>query len=200
MSVIDTLTVQDFKTRFSRQFFYASIWSNTVTYNTNDIVYYYPTININIVIQNAFYQALNNGVTTTPTTNADWTFLNGSNYVLDSDITEAMSEAGSMASAIINTFANNKTAETAYLHLTAHYLVTDFANRGLASIGSNNVGNIAGKAVDDVSLNFQLPESLKNNLIYSGWSNTGYGQKALQLMLPKIVAGQYGIVFGATLP
>ena len=189
MFIPSNVTVSDFETYFTRDFVYATVWNNTTTYNTGNIVFYSITNNLGTT----FYQSLKNGVTSIPTTIADWTPLAGNSYILPTDITKAFGEATSALP--LTLFTKDATAETTYLYLTAHYLYSDVVANG----GLSNGGLITSKSVDDVSLHFGISAKLQESPIYSQWGQTYYGRKAITYIYPRSIARTFGVVGGATL-
>lgn len=189
---LTTITVADFKTQFPRDFPYLPVWDvANQPFNTGDRVYYTPT--------KLFYDALQNGVTSTPDTlGADWVVVddNIENYVQDSDIERAFAEAQVNFNQAL--FSTDAEIQLAYLYLTAHYLVVDLknANAGLSSSGNFPV---ASRSVGSVSESYNIPKTYQDNPIFSYLSQTGYGLKYLSLLLPKLI-GNVGAVCGATKP
>lgn len=187
---LNTITVSDFKTLFSRDFAYLPVWSNTTTYNANAIVYY---------IDGLFYKSLINGNTSTPGTDiTKWIEYDTTvdDYVLDSDITKAFAEAQVVFNQEL--FNGDPSVIQGYLYLTAHYLVNDLntANAGIQSVGSYPV---SGRKVGSVSENYEIPKYYLDNPLFLFYNKTGYGQKYLSFILPVLV-GNVGIACGTTLP
>jgi hypothetical protein len=172
MSIIDTTTVNDFKDLFYRDFEYADIYDSLATYNVNDVVFY----------NRKFYKCIvNNTTNILPTVNANW-ILSASKYVLDKDITEAFIE-GKMN--FRSVFPTDEAMQTAYLYLTAHYLVTDLNMGGLDSA---SVGLLSSRSVGSVSESYTIPSYMMNGL-FAMFSQTKYGQKYVSLLYPYMALG-----------
>ncbi len=173
MSVIDDITVQDFKDLFYRDFDYLPVWLVGSTYNIGDVVFY--------DVNQKFYTCKTNETTgVVPTNTANWDinpYLVKTDYVWDEDIQKAYDEANATVLTKINTEAALKQA---YLYLSAHYLVGDLNANGLQSTGN---GLLSSKAVGNVSVGYVVPEWAKKEG-YSFYTTTYYGMKYLTLTRP----------------
>lgn len=121
--------------------------------------------------------------------------------VMDPDITRALSEAA----LAFNEGLWNDDAErqTAYLYLTAHFLVLNIRTAGgLAAtapkkgIQSNEGGVIQSKGVGSVSVSYAVPQSITENPIFSQYLKTDFGQKYLTLLAPRLVGNM--VVLGGS--
>lgn len=172
-NIFETVTIEQFKEYFSRDFPFLPLYIEGKTYWLDDIVYY----------NNNFYKSLTDNNTSLPTDTDNWEITKGDvlDYITDGDIKKAMSQA------IIN--ANPRFGETdedkinIYLHLVAFYLVIDLKNSS-SGINSSYLGTVASKSVGDVSESYNFPQWLTNSPIYSIYSQNGYGMKYLSLILP----------------
>lgn len=190
---LTTITVDDFKAQFPRDFLYLPVWDVAATYNAGDRVYYATDL--------LFYDALINGVTvTTPDSGTpDWsTFVDDSieNYVQDSDITRAFLEAQMNFNQSL--FGSDAQIQLAYLYVTAHYLVMDLRN-ALAGIDSRADYAVASRSVGSASENYSIPDRFTKDPILSYFMNSGYGQKYLSFVMSRIV-GNVVAVQGTTRP
>lgn len=185
---LTTITVDDFKNNFFRDFPYLNIWNSVSTYNTDNEVYYSTT--------DLFYKCLNDSVTSVPTTSADWERITDSiyNYVLNSGITKAFSEAQINFNQSL--FANDAQITLAYLYLTAHFLVLDLrrSSQGINSMGEYTVQS---QSVGSVNESLYIPDKIANNPLLQLYTKTGYGMKYLNLIMPRLV-GNVRYVVGAT--
>ena len=173
MSVIDDITIQDFKDLFYRDFNYLPVWKIDSTYNICDTIFY----NTN---QKFYNCKANDTLGIVPTNPAKWTinlYLVKTDYVWDQDIQKAYDEANATILTKINTDAALKQA---YLYLTAHYLVGDLNANGLQSTGNGLLGS---KAVGNVSVSYIVPDWAKKES-YSFYTTTYYGMKYLTLTRP----------------
>lgn len=95
-------------------------------------------------------------------------------------------------------FSNQANYTLGYLLLAAHWLVIDLrmASQGIAGKYSWLTTN---KSVGSVSEGFQIPQRILDNPELAQLSQTNYGAKFLQLILPQL-SGQIFSVHGRTLP
>lgn len=190
---ISSITVQDFKNLFARDFPFLPVWDNTQLYNTGAIVYYVPTL--------LFYKAKVNGIApgTLPTDATKWDlYPEGStdNYVSDADIERAFLEAEMQFNQAL--FSEDRFIKVAFLYLAANYLVNDIrATRG--GISGSPSFSVASRSVGNVSESYNIPASYTDNPAFAFLTQTAYGMKYLQMILPAMV-GNVGVVCGATTP
>ena len=174
---LDTITTTDFKNQFPRDFAYLPVWLNTTTYNTGDEVFY--------DINGLFYRALNDGVTSIPTTIADWVKIEDDvlNYIQDSDIERAFEEA--QLSYNQGLFGTDAEVTLVYLYITAHYLVLDLraASQG---VESSSDFNVQSRSVGNVSESYSIPDIYVNDPNFSFYTKTQYGLKFLSFAVPRM--------------
>lgn len=172
-NIFETVTIEQFKEYFFRDFPYLPLWTEGKVYFTGDIVYYGQN----------FYKSLTDNNSELPTNAEGWQVVPGNvnDYVTDADITRAMSQA------IINAnyrFGSSDTERiNIYLHLIAFYLVLDWQNAAMG-VNSGYAGLVASKSVGDVSESYNFPQWMMNNPLYSLYSSNGYGMKYLSLIIP----------------
>lgn len=175
---INTVTVEYFKSLFTRDFPYLPVYMDGQAYFNGDVVYY----------DNNFYKSLIDGNLTDPTDTDNWVLTPDSvnNYVQDSDIERAFEEAkGSFNTAL---FSDCNTAQMYYCYVAAHYLVMDIYNASNAlSMGFN--GMVASKSVGSVSESYGIPQWVMNNPMFALLAQTGYGRKYLLHVIPLARAG-----------
>ena len=173
MTIIDTITTEDFKTQFPRFApVYLPAWSGDKTYFKGDVVYY--------LVNNKFYLCNSSiGTSKVPTTVADWSVYQSNvlNYTRDEDIENAIAEA--KVNFNVGLFGNS--SKLIFLYLVAFYLTLDFSN----SLGST-AGITASKSVGSVSESFAVPQWMLKNPMLSIYSTNGYGRKYLSLIQPFI--------------
>lgn len=187
---LNTVTVQDFKDQFPRDFPYLPNWDSEDFYNIGQVVYY--------GITRLFYICKINGTTQLPTDTDHWDLYtqNVNNYVLDSDITRAFQEAQINLNQAL--FGDDPTIKLAYLYMTAHYLVMDLraAKAGVSGRGEQIV---SGRTVGSVSENYNIPTALSDSTIRQFFAKTYYGQKFYSMAEANMV-GNIGIVWGGATP
>lgn len=172
MAIIDNITVNDFKNYFTRDFPYLPVWSASATYNAGQRVFY--------EVDSLFYDCLNNGVTSVPTTVADWSQVadDVDNYILDSDIEKAFLQAKTMFPTDL--WDNDAQCEMAFLYLAAFFLVQDikFSKAGVTGISNFPMSS---RSVSNVSESYEIPSIYKDNPTASFFAENGYGRKYFNL-------------------
>lgn len=126
----------------------------------------------------------------------DFPFGDDDDTVTDSDVQRAITEAGININEGL--FTSQDQFTVAYLYLAAHNLVTNIMNstRGLAAKAE---WLTISKAVGPVSSGFQIPERIMKNPTLAAISQTTYGMRYLEIVLPRLV-GQVFVVRGGTTP
>ena len=177
MSIFDTVTIEQFKQYFFRDFSYLPLWDSLKTYYIGEIVY--------VESEDKFYKSLVDFNNDDPTNSEKWKLTKASklDYVTDEDIQKAMSQAYINANERFGRDCNEKI--TIYLHLIAYYLVVDWKNAA-GGAASGYSGFTASKSVGDVSESYNFPTWLMDTPMYSIYSSNGYGLKYLSLILPYI--------------
>lgn len=174
MSIIETITTEDFKNQFPRFIpVYLPVYSYK-TYVNGDIVYY----------NGAFYQCKVASSNNVPTNTTDWKPIQANilNYTQDSDIINAMAEA--KVNFNEGLFTDCCTAKLVFLYLTAYYLTVDFQNAMSPMAGG---GIVQSKSVGSVSEGYAIPQWMLNNATLSMYAQNGYGRKYLSLIRPYLV-------------
>jgi hypothetical protein len=175
-TVLTSLTPQDFKDYFFRDFTFVDDYNASTTYNTGNLVFY--------TTDNKIYKCLTDGVIgIAPDSDpAKWELQTDiSNYIVDKDIEKAYEQA------CINFpehLFSDDDMKVAYLYLTAHYLVKDLGEGGLDSTGDQLLSSVK---VGNVSETYKIPEWMTQDKIYSYYTTTSYGLKYLNLIIPYLV-------------
>lgn len=137
----------------------------------------------------------------------DFVYGAGLETVRDSDIQSSLNTASSVFNPALFDVTQvgispNFTSEAmiAYLNASAHFLVTSLqAVGGLGKVGrgvfSQGEGNVTGKGVGGVSVNFEWPATITDSPILFQFVKTTYGQAYLQVLMTKLV-GNMGAVYG----
>lgn len=175
MNIFDTVTIEDFKNYYYRDFAFLPIYDATKTYWQNDIVYDNTT--------ETFYKSLINDNTNTLSDAGSWEKVNIDkySYITDDDIEKAMSQAKLNSNSRFG--SDDKDRITIYLHLVAFYLCIDIQNAS-SGVNSSYRGVMSSKSVDGVSVSYDIPQWMKDNPMYSLYSQNGYGLKYLSLIAP----------------
>lgn len=173
-NIFDTVTIEQFKAYFKRDFPYLPVYSPLTTYWKGDIAFY----------NDNFYQSLiddNTGNAVTDT--IKWQKVKGDKlaYITDDDINKAMTQAYPNANLMFGETCQEKV--NIYLHLVAFYLVFDIKNSS-SGINSSFIGTLSSKSVGDVSESYNIPQWMLNNPTYSIFGQNGYGLKYLSLIAP----------------
>lgn len=173
-NLFNTVTIDQFKEYFFRDFTFLPFFTEGKTYWKDDIVYW---------TDNNFYKSLIDDNTTSPADSDNWQKVKGNiyDYVTDEDITRAMSQA--LANSNERFGADNEEKIMIFLHLVAFYLVIDMQNAS-AGVNSSYGGLVASRSVDGVSESYNFPTWMTDSPMYSLFSSNGYGLKYLSLILP----------------
>ncbi len=185
---LSTITVDDFKTRFFRDFPYLPVYDNAALYNIGARVYY-PTTQL-------FYDCTVNGTTgITPDTPSNWTLVSDStlNYIQDQDISNAFDEA--MFNLNQGLFGSDEQIHLGFLYLTAHYLVNDI-RAGRAGVAAQAQFPVSSKSVGSVSESYAVPARYADDPILSFYTSSSYGLKYLSLILPQMVGNVFTVEGG----
>lgn len=171
---LKTITTQDFKALFSRDFPYLPLWQYGKTYFKDDIVYQ----------NNNFYTSKIDENTDMPPSE-NWQIYNGNidDYISDADISRAFTEAKINFNP--NLFPKCDECKMAYCYLAAHYLVIDL-NNAQNPFALGGMGIVSGKSVGSVSESYAVPQWLLNDKNLGLLARTGYGLKYLSLIAPKL--------------
>lgn len=188
---LTTITVDDFKALFRRDFAYLPEYDNAELYNSGDRVYYSTT--------KLFYDCTVNGTTgILPTDTNNWSIAvdDIDNYIVNEDITKAFAEA----TMILNQglFTSDENIQLGYLYLTAHFLVNDL-RASMNGISGSGAFPLESRSVGSVSESYGIPDIYLKNPVYSFYTQTSYGLKFLNMVLPFLV-GNVVAVDGATSP
>lgn len=172
-NIFETVTAEQFKEYFLRDFPFLPLYVEGQIYWTGDVVYY----------ENLFYKSLIDKNTNLPTDTEAWEVIKDDvlNYITDTDIKKAMSQA--IISANPRFGSTDEERINIYLHLVAFYLVVDLKNSA-SGLNSTYAGLEASKSVDGVSVSYNFPQWMLNNPMYSIFNQNGYGMKYLSLILP----------------
>lgn len=114
--------------------------------------------------------------------------------ILDADIGKSYGQVNFAINPAL--FTNQENYTLGYLWLAAHWLVTDIRASSQGIAGRYNWLEVS-KAVGSVSSGFSIPQRILDNPSFAMLSQTQYGAKYLQLILPQL-AGQIFIAPGYT--
>ncbi len=117
---------------------------------------------------------------------------NNLNFVIDQDITAAITEAQYNFNP--NLFGDSTTY--IFMFLAAHVLVMNIRN---ASMGLSSLAKfpLESSSVGGVSVSNNINERFASDPLFSGYLSTGYGKKYLDLVYPYTV-GNVGVNCGVT--
>ena len=186
------ITVDDFKSHFTRDFPYLPYWIEGKAYFKDDVVY--DGINFYTSLIDANLQPLSN--------NQAWSLYNDStdNYLCDADIEKAIIEAtAGFNSSLFDCSCKDGFSERnlALLYLIAFYVVLDIKNSS-SGLSSNAYSTFtSSKSVGNVHESYGIPTWVSSNPMYSLYLDNGYGKKYLTLLIPKIT-GWFYLSKGAT--
>lgn len=114
--------------------------------------------------------------------------------VLDTDIAKAYGQVNFLINSAL--FSNQENFTLGYLWLAAHYLVIDLRASSQGIAGRYNWLE-ASKGVGNVNSGFAIPQRILDNPTMAMLSQTRYGAKYLELLLPGL-SGQIFIAPGHT--
>ncbi len=186
-----SITINDFKEYFTRDFPYLPVWDSLVSYNKDEVIYYETT--------RLFYIALSNTmpVGTLPTNTNYFSVISDDyyNYINDTDIAKAINECDAMLP--VARFEDEVLA-LAQNYLTAHCLCNDIktSNSGLASQISFP---IQSKSAGSISTSYGIPQKFLQSPFYSFYITSQYGLKYLAMLYPRCI-GALNIAEGWTQP
>lgn len=94
-------------------------------------------------------------------------------------------------------------AQVAYCYLAAHMLVLSLQNAGglgappsFQGPASSGGGTVETKSIGSVSIGYALPDFVRSSPTLSQYMRTGYGQKYLQMIAPKLPGRRVFVVGG----
>jgi hypothetical protein len=188
---LETITVEDFKTLFSRDFLYLPVYDDEKLYNQGARVYYPDT--------ELFYDCLSNGTEDQDPTDLDYWILATDdilNYIGDTDIEKAFSEAKVTFNQ--GMWGSDEEIELAYLYLTAFFLVNDI-KAALGGIQGTANFPVNSRAVGNVSESYSIPQLYLDDPTLGAYMANAYGAKYLTMAIPRL-RGNVVAVCGATRP
>lgn len=173
-NILKTVTTEDFKNYFYRDFSFLNYYDENKTYKINVEVYNEAN--------DTFYKSLKNNNTDDLDNTESWEIIDDDkyNYIIDEDIQKALTQA------IVNgkVFGDDcNEAKNIFLHLVAYYLIVDLKNSS-QGINSAYIGMVQSKSVGDVSESYAIPQWLQNSPMYSLYGQNGFGLKYLSLIAP----------------
>lgn len=172
-SILDTVTVEQFKEYFYRDFPYLPVFDANKTYWKDDVVF----------DDDNFYISLIDDNTADVSDTDSWKKIKGNkfDYITDEDIVKAMTQAIQIGNERFGETCTEKV--NIYLHLVAFYLVMDIKNSS-TGVNSSFSGTVQSKHVGDVSESYAIPQWVNDNPMYSIFTQNGYGLKYLSLIAP----------------
>lgn len=169
-----TVTIEQFKDYFKRDFPFLPIYISWKTYFLDDVVFDEDT--------ETFYKSLKDANRDALDVQDSWQPIKDDvySYITDEDIQKAMTQAMGNAKMWDDDCCINTTI---YLHQVAFYLCVDISNSS-SGINSKYSGLVQSKSVGDVSESYAVPTWMQNSPMYSLYGQNGYGLKYLSLIAP----------------
>ena len=123
-----------------------------------------------------------------------------STTIMDSDIQKALDESELLFNTTL--WPDDASQKPPFYQLTAHCMVRSIqAAGGLSQIGqgvgSTGTSPIASKGVGPASVSYALPDSVVSSPTLNQFLATSYGQKYLQMVMPRLV-GNIAVSSGGT--
>ena len=116
--------------------------------------------------------------------------------ILDSDIGKAFGQVNFAINQKL--FSKQEDYTIGYLWLAAHWLCIDMKASSQGISGQYD-WPVTSKSVGSVSIGTSIPQRILDNPTFAMYSQTPYGAKYLQLLLPRLT-GQVFVAYGRTLP
>ena len=182
------VTVEMFKTHFTRDFPYLPYWVEGKAYFKDEVVY--DGLN--------FYQSQKDGNLSQLSNTTDWKLYNDSveNYLSDADIEKAINEANLGFNAEL--FSENcQEAALVLMYLIAFYLVIDIKNSTSGLSSNAYTSFVSSKSVGNVHESYGIPAWVQSNPMWAIYLDNGYGKKYLSYIIPRIT-GWFYLSEGAT--
>jgi len=189
---LDTITAEDFKNYFKREFCYLPIWNNEINYKAGKIVFY--------DINQVFYKSLiSNNINNIPNEVFEaWEEdfdIEYNDYINDTDIEKAFLQAKNMIN--IKIFGNNEDLlKMCFLMLSAHFLIMDL-NMSNGNGASSFL--MTSKSIGSVSASYGIPQKILNNPNYTYLASTQFGLKYLQYIMPQLIGNMIVLKGGTSL-
>lgn len=179
---VTTLTPQDFRDMFPRDFQYAPNWDVLVAYSIGEIVYY-PTD------KKVYRCTADTAPGDQPTDMLYWVIeaTTITNYIIDADILKAFDEAQTTFNEKLA--KSDKALRLTYLYLSAHYMVKDLRGGGKSSQAN---GLVSSRSVGSVSESFTVPK-WQQGKVYGFYTDTYYGSKYLNMVMPNLIGNVLSI-------
>ena len=186
--IYDTITVEDFKAQFVRNFPYLPVYDASKVYFEGDEVYSEPN----------FYQSMVDNNSAPLTDDKSWQVIDDSvsNYVTDSDIERSKVEA--IASFNVGLTSSPEAARLVFLYLWAFYLPYDLSLAQGGAYGNVNFP-VTDVTVGSVHEAYYVPKAYLEDPILSFYARNGFGLKYLNLVYAQTV-GNVKAVAGWSLP
>lgn len=183
-----SVTVEDFKAQFARNFPYLPFWDSSKVYFEGDEVYVAPN----------FYQSLVNDNVSEVTDTEKWQIINDSveNFVSDNDIERARLEA--VASFNCELMSDKYVGRLIFLYLWAFYLAYDLSLAQGGAYGSVTFP-VTDVTVGSVHEGYYVPKAYLEDPILGFYARNGFGLKYLNLVYAKTI-GNVRVVAGWSLP
>lgn len=115
-------------------------------------------------------------------------------YVVDADITKALTEANINFNSSL--FGEDFEVTAVFMYLVAFYLVVNLQN-SVKGVASQSKFPISSTSVGGVSVTFQIPDRFQKDPYIQQFTQNGYGMKYLSLVLPFII-GNVTLLEGTT--
>lgn len=183
--------------------FNASLWNNIIP-NFSASVFGDTTIGSETIINLSSVTGLAHGQAISGPgipSGATITFVGASSIIISANATATATQ---VALTIGGTSGYTMSeAQIAYCYLTAHLMVLSIQNAGGLGApqssqgpGSSGGGIVQTKSVGSVSIGYVFPDFVTKSPTLSQYMRTGYGQKYLQMLAPRIPGRRVFIVGG----
>lgn len=123
----------------------------------------------------------------------DFAYGSGVQNVQNNDIQTGLNDAANFINP--NLFNSQTLYTSVFLNLAAHFMVLNMRTSGAQNEGLQSQWDWlnASKGAGPISESFDIPERIKGNPMYASLCKTGYGWKALNLMMPMLSGACFSV-------
>jgi hypothetical protein len=173
-TALDSITIEDFKNKYIRDFNYLPIWKNDANYFAGDKVFYDTN--------KTFYLAKINNIGVVPTTITTWLITqdNVKLYVSDLELQNALDEAKTLINISLK-FPSQDFLKKVFLTLVAHILYVALNGAGMQA--GNGLFETS-TSVGNVSQSYTIPPYMLKSPLWLQYSKSPYGVEYFTLIYP----------------
>lgn len=173
-TILDSITIEDFKNKYIRDFNYLPIWKNNVNYFAGDKVFYDTN--------KTFYLAKINNIGVIPTTTTTWLITqdNVKLYVSDLELQNALNDAKISINTSLR-FPTDDYLKKVFLTLMAHILYVALNGAGMQA--GNGLFETS-TSVGGIAQGYAVPSYMLKSPLWLQYSKSPYGIEYFTLIYP----------------